>query len=563
MQLPELLLKPEAGFKSPADPDRVVVQDATGHAAQQLGRVLAEIARRSIESLNLYEPLPEQDAFHKCRSLERLLVGSNRGGKTLPAAVEVARAVCGCDPFDKYPKKDGICYAVGKDAKHLGAVMWRKLGRAGAFQIIRDRDTGLWRAFRPWESRDAARSFEAKPAPPLIPPRMISRISWDKKAESIPSVVKLVTGWEIHFLTSKGDPSQGTAINLAWFDEELENEEWYAETAARLVDKRGLFMWSVTPQVGTQSLYDLHERALRQKICEHPSIAEFSIYLSDNRHLTEQQKRDFADKFVNDETVRVRIGGEWAIHSRKVFPEYTELKHEIAPFSIPDSWTRYVAVDPGRQICAALFLAVPPPGDGKHTGRCYLYDEIYIADADADQFGNEMRKKCSGQLIRAFLIDGHMGRQTEMGIGLTVEEQYSQALRRYGVRSQDTGSGFIWGSDNVDARLLAVRDWLRMGEQGTPRLQIFSTLENFRAEIKRYQKRQVAGRLTDKPDPKTPGHLMDCLGYLVMYNPRYYDPPPVKRENYVMRALREKEERKALKEGRTSIRLGPGRRRAL
>ena len=141
----------------PIDEFAGVVDKATGSAAKMLGRTLAEMARRAAESLKLYEPLPSQAGFHSSMAAERIMIGSNRGGKSLPGAIEVARAVTGTDPYGKYPLRDGRFYCIGRDGRHLGAVMWRKLGRAGAFQIIRDKDTGLWRAFRPWTDEDISR----------------------------------------------------------------------------------------------------------------------------------------------------------------------------------------------------------------------------------------------------------------------------------------------------------------------------------------------------------------------------------------------------------------------
>src|SRR5262245_38861411 len=54
--------------------------------AQRLRDLAAELARRRMEALNLYEPLPAQAQFHDSGVRVRLLRGSNRGGKTLPAA---------------------------------------------------------------------------------------------------------------------------------------------------------------------------------------------------------------------------------------------------------------------------------------------------------------------------------------------------------------------------------------------------------------------------------------------------------------------------------------------
>jgi hypothetical protein len=42
----------------------------------------------------------------------------------------------------------------------------QKLFKPGAFQIIRDEETGKWRVFRPDDPADMDREDEARPAPP-------------------------------------------------------------------------------------------------------------------------------------------------------------------------------------------------------------------------------------------------------------------------------------------------------------------------------------------------------------------------------------------------------------
>ena len=543
----------------PIDEFANVLDQTTGTAAKALGKALAELARRRAESLRLYEPLPTQLAFHASLAAERIIIGGNRGGKTLPAAVEIARAVSGCDPYGKYPLRDGRAYCIGRDGRHIGAVMWRKLGRAGAFSIIRDRETGLWRAYRPWMPDDMERRSESRPAPPLIPPRLIQKIAWDNKAENCPSLVTLTTGWEISFISSNADPSKGTDIDLAWFDEELEHQDWYAETAARLVDRSGRFIWSATPQTGTEALYSLHERAHTQRDCQRPTTAEFITRLDENPYVLDEQKLLLADKCVSEEEYRVRILGEWAIHSYKIYPEYNRIVHQVPHFEPPRNWTRYVSIDPGRQVCAALFLAVPPPGSKDLRSKYFLYDELYIKDCNADMFGRAMREKCFDQDIRSFIIDGNMGRNTEMGSGKTVEEQYAEALKRYGVRSYDTGSGFVYASDGVEAGILACRELLRRSDELIPSVVVSDRCVAFDKEIRMYHNRRIAGKIMDKPDPKSANHLMDCFRYLALYEPQYWERPAKSRPSYVIQLLRDKQVRKAMKAGTQAVRLGPGR----
>ena len=521
--------------------------------AEEMRALLVERARRRLEALKLYQPMPVQWAFHKSTAKERILRGSNRSGKTVGAAVEIARCVTGQDPLKRYPEKDGIVYCVGKDGREVGQVIYRKLFRAGAFKIIRDDVTGEWRSFMPNDPKDAKRADKAKPAPPLIPARFIKSIAWESKKESIPKLVTLHNGWELHFYTSNAKPPHGSDIDLAWFDEEIIDRDWYPEIAARLVDRNGYFIWSATPQAGTDQLYELHENAEaeRKKPAAERNIEEFVILIDDNAHLTSEQKKQFAAK-LSDEERAIRVGGEFALRAYRVFPEYDPFRHEVDYFEIPRKWTRYVAIDPGRQICAALFLAIPPPEEGDYA---YLYDELYIQNCSADLFGEKMRHKCVGQNFEAFVIDHTEARKYETGSGRTIEDQYSDALRKRKLACARTGCQFTWGAADPSAGAEAVRAWLRFRDDGTAKLRVMrDRCPNFIEEIKRYRYKRVDGVITDKPEDRGRVHAMAAIRYLVQDNPIYKKPkkrkPPV---NPVWQAAQDKKKGKG-----GSLNFGPG-----
>lgn len=530
----------------------------------QLQALLVEKARRKIEALRLYEPLPIQQQFHASRAPERIVRGSNRSGKTLCAAVEVARAVTNQDPYHKYPER-GRAILVGKDGKHLGQIFFDKLFRAGSFngfRIIRDRFTGEWRAYRPWDDYDRCRRHETKPMPPLIPPRLVlwKEISWENKRESIPSRIPLATGWEMLFFSSLGKPPQGLEADLVWMDEEIVDQQWYPELSTRLVDRGGRFIWSATPQAGTEQLYNLHERAEEEAYHrrEPRSIEEFILLLSHNPHVGDEEKRALAAKLNEDERL-VRIQGEFALVSFRVFPEYSQATHGVNWFQIPAHWTRYASIDPGRQVCAVLFAAVPPPDEGDFI---YLYDEIYLHNADAEQFAQAMADHIKDQVIQAFIIDHRAGRQTEMASGRTIEDQYSDALRRHRVRSRATGYGFAWGSDNVQAGIEAARAWLRVRPDGTAKLRVLvGAVPNFDFEIRRYRYKRINGMPTDEPEGRGAVHQMANLRYLASYQPRWVKTKAPAVSGGALEAFRQQQQRRKRMYGiqGSYVRLGPGR----
>jgi hypothetical protein len=253
------------------------------------------------------------------------------------------------------------------------------------------------------------------------------------------------------------------------------------------------------------------------------------------------------------------VEGEFAILGHLVYPEYSKLIHNVDWVHIPDNWTRLLAIDPGRQVCAVLFAAVPP-----HQDHIYFYDELYIRQCDAEKLGLRLREKTGGHRFHIFLIDGHAARVGEMGSGVTVESRYIDELKRHKLRSATNGYGFTWGCDDPDAGILAFRSWLRIRPDGSTKLRVLrGACPEFENEIERYHYQRVQGRLTDKPI-KAHDHLMDCARYIAAYDPQYEKPrKPKKRQSGAVLALRAKRERDAHKrrqEGGNHIHLGPGRR---
>src|SRR5262245_60461101 len=68
----------------------------------------AELLRREAESCRLYEPQPFQEEFHRSPIPTSVMQKANQVGGTLCGAVEVARALTGQDPHNKYPKTNGV-----------------------------------------------------------------------------------------------------------------------------------------------------------------------------------------------------------------------------------------------------------------------------------------------------------------------------------------------------------------------------------------------------------------------------------------------------------------------
>lgn len=529
----------------------------------EFNAVLAEIASRRVEALKIFEPSPLQESFFSCHADERIFRGGNRAGKTLASCVEVARALTGQDPHGKYPERDGRAVLVGKDLIHCSKVLYRKLFKPGSFQMIRDPETKALRSFRPWNEWDKENESLAVPAPPLIASRYYQAnwISWEDKREEIAKSVRFTTGWELTFFSSLSAPPQGWDVDLVDFDEEIEHPAWYPEMSARLIDRRkydkkagkpvgGKFIWSATPQAATQVLYDLCSKAREQSDAgvKEPSTVEFYSSMLDNPHLTDAAKQIFVEKLSNNEDeYRIRVLGEFALTGVRVYADcQPKGLHGVKAFAIPDDWPIYCAIDPGRQVCAVLFMTIPPSKGSEYSGHKIIFGELYLRRCDAKKLAEAMRDWLGGRPIQDWLIDSRASRNTEIGSGKTVEYRYRQALMKVNVKSEKREYGFRWADDNVKAGIEAVRTGLNVVNGQTEWLIMYEKVPNFVWELERYSYKRLPSKVVTDDPIQVNNHLMDCWRYLAQARFTYVKPKAKKKErNYTGKLLKEKKEREA------------------
>lgn len=546
----------------PPPPDGGLLAGLTQHALSQMRDVQAELAERRIEALRLYEPMPAQQEFHSCMLSERIVIGGNRSGKSLSTFVEDARAATGQDPFGKYPKEGGKLAIVGKNWPHIGMVVYPMLFKAGAFKIIKDKITGKWRAFNPMLPGDLERQAQAKPAPPLIPPRLIKDMSWQQKNAGYLNSVELTNGWQIYCFSSEGEPPQGFQADLVHIDEDINDESWVPEMQARLADRKGRFVWSAMPHSKNDALLGLCERAERTESDPNSIIKMFKLRFLDNKHIDDEEKKKNIERWsaIGVDEVRMRAEGDFTTESTLMYPTFNTSVHTVSRSelpSIPREWTRYVGIDPGHTVMAALFAAVPP--DEKYL---LVYDELYIRQCNALIFGERFQEKVQDQQFYSFIMDMHGGMLRDLGSGRLPHELYSEELRKRKIASRLTGHGFLPGSDDIGARTAMVRQMLHIRGDGTTKLKVWEgAAPNLIRELRRYRKKttSVNGQVfvTDEPQTRGDVHACQVLEYLCANEPRYHVPPKEHGpEPWWVKYLEEKRRRQR-KDGDGSIILGP------
>lgn len=476
---------------------------------------------------------------------------------SLAGAVELARAVTGCDPYEKYPKENGTAVCLGYGEGHIGRVFYKLLFKSGAFDIIRDKETRQWRAFRPWpqeEGGDLGREAERMPAPPLIPRRFIKdKIAWVKKSERIFSKVYFTTGWELYAFNSNGDPSQaqGFDCNLAWIDEDIAQAGWMEELGGRMARVHGKLRWTALPHGDNDEMMKLVEEAERcaEEGVENPETVLIQASILDNKYIeaASRDKSIAAWKAAGEEVYKQRVYGLLQLDSFKMYPTFNRvvhsaINHESTASPVqriiterdgepPDDWTRYMIVDPGHQVCAVLFIAVPPPIiDGQPIPQqAVVYDECYIKNATARLFGDAIEPKVREKVFQRFVMDFHGASLTEIGSGVTPLERYQEELKIRGLRCEATGSTFSPGVDDVKSREESLRIMLGMDRDGYPGILIvMDRCPNLRWEIERFKKKTLRRGgdplPLDEGDRRANTHAVECLEYFAAGNYGYVKP---------------------------------------
>lgn len=164
--------------------------------------------------------------------------------------------------------------------------------------------------------------------------------------------------------------------------------------------------------------------------------------------------------------------GDWDLDTGRYFEEWRESVHVMRPFEIPQHWRRYVAIDYGMDMLAALWIARDEQGHG------YVYRE-YCEGKDlgeghtgliASEAAKAVHERSYGEDIsKVFAPPDLWNKRQETGRSI------ADYFRMEGVPLTKTSNDRIngWAS---------VREWLKVepDEEGIPcaKLRVFDTCRN-------------------------------------------------------------------------------------
>ena len=556
---------------------------------QRLNKYVGEKRKRLVEAVRLFRPLPTAVGIYQSVAGEMLVTGGNRSGKTIHVAALAASAMTGIPITDwdgneyfPFPRNRPLyIWLIGLGEEHIATTWYNYLFKQrNELKMLRDRETRRWRAYNPYREDDRQRvqAFEAgdlsgdvRMMPPLVPKRLIKPrskgesggIAFKNKAVGFFKGLEMLPrpefgpdctqGTQIRTYTSIAPPKKGDAVDVIFLDEMMAHWQHYNEWLARLSDRRGRFVWSMTPEEYGRpdpALMALVERIEADRGMQQPDAEEIRLLYEDNPYIAEDQKR-LKRKQFDDVSWAARNSGIINTSNYQVYPQFSDKIHGCPAFlevqddpvdrllrqrcgMVPDDWCLDLILDPGRQHPGVLLVAIPPPtievdGNSYQTGEVYVVcDELYLPQHDPSMLARAVAGKIRARTINRFIIDYRAGCQEQMGAtaGHTVEYLYSEAFREQGLGCVATGHHFQWSSSSKQADITLVSEALQVGGQGRPRLRFLpGRCPNFAKQMTRYYKGQDKfGYVSDKPAERQIDCLCDNVRYFVASHPQYVAP---------------------------------------
>ena len=474
----------------------------------------------------------------------KMLIAGNRRGKTATGIVDV---LLSCIPTEKsWPifGRHGIEHRKFRRPMDIGlaSTMWTVVERV------------LWPEVMKWIPR-----YELGKYNPL------------QKGHKIFSknnpVVRLRCGTTLYFFCYEQDqaPFEGQALDIWYWDEQGEESKFHGADE-RLRTKRGRHVFGLTPHkvegradTGARSwIHDMFNDARESGETQGHSIGVYNIGVDDTPDWVypEVEKKKAYKKWVETperlgnikmiKEGRSRYYGEWHETSGLVYDEFDERYHIIDRFKIPDTWTRYRAVDHGSvNPTACLWGAMSPDGD------LYLYREYYMRGLTIRDNVRNIVKLSGNRLKEAGqrkVGDIRMAKFEEVTESEryhktvldsrsrgtkdpTTNIEYGEIYKINGLRTMAAVGGTLDRTIPIVKEMMAIdaerQHPVKVGISGSPKIFIFRDLVSTIREIRGYayqeyrsSKDAMHGNAKETPVRKD-DHLMDAMRYMCCIPPRY------------------------------------------
>lgn len=396
------------------------------------------------QKIIFYRPIGKQPQFHYSDAINtRLVLGSNRSGKSISGVVESVSHALGYRPW---LMPDDPNYHV-KDMDGL-PIRVPNIGRIVAQNFRVAIKQTIWPLLQEW-----------------IPKNQLKHVQMDQ--HKVPVQITFKNGSIIYIMSHEQDDMvfEGTKGDWAWFDEPPPYNK-YIGIKRGLVDLNGKCWLTMTPLNQPWIAEVIYKRAGDPN--GGVKVLKYDIW--DNAQSRGGYVPDSAiDEFIKDmrdDEKEARLYGNFLHLAGRVFKEWKpEPPYWVPPFELKHTWPRVCLIDPHpRKPIAVMWVAVTP--DNQYIVYRELYDKDLLTVADVAAKMKELEQSDGFSEPIAMRVIDTSANQTERSSGLTIKQEFA----KHGIYCADAYKV------NKEAGLNAIHEQLKIrGDWQEPGIVTFNT----------------------------------------------------------------------------------------
>lgn len=486
----------------------MVYRGAQAARAKRLDQLLVELhaidkAFRD-HKIVFFKPLPhgDQNRFFQDQLMNvRLVLGSNRSGKTVLGVTEAIAHSLGYRPWLSYTHPLRIVKLPGGDA-----IPVPNTGRILAQSYEQSIRQTIMEKFYEWAPKGLIKTIE-------------------KNTRNIPTCIIWTNGSKIYLMSNDQDDMmfEGPAGHWFWVDEPCDRAK-YVGLKRGLVDHNGHCWLTLTPL--TQPW--INDEIVARAGDPGSGVQMYRLSIWDN--CVENGgylRRDAIESFLsdqNEEELEARLHANFLHLAGRVYKSW-EPKQPfwIEPFAIPPSWPRVMLCDPhGNKPLALMWAAISP------SQRIFVYRAVYDSKlktiADAADFIKEVERWQSPSApgpdaeIMALRIIDWSAESGERTSGTSVRKAFQEHGLIFHKANKHNAA---YGYDAIHTALKLKREW------DEPQLVVFNTCSPVKQNFMNFCRDDWANRRQEELKGPKEGYrkkdddFIDLIRYIFQHKLAY------------------------------------------
>ena len=233
----------------------------------------------------------------------------------------------------------------------------------------------------------------------------------------------------------------------------------------------------------------LTRKFIPAKLADNPYLANDGVYEQMLKSLPPIQRRQLLE-------------GNWDVAEGAAFVEFDPMHHVITPFELPLHWERVKGIDYGYAAESCCLWGIVDQNDG----TLIIYRELYKKGLTGEELGSIIT---SMELEDPYSVSGVLDTAAWARTG-TTGPTVGESLVRAGHKLRPADKNRIQGK-------IQIHEFLKVQENGRPKLQIFNTCPNL---IRELQSIPLSKNNPEDVDTHASDHAYDALRYMIMSRPR-------------------------------------------